>query len=154
MMKLVAPFILGLALFGLGQRLSGNAAGLFLAAIGVAVGLMLGRVLRARAMRNAPAAPAALPGETPLLHGPLQLLQNDGRHDVWAYLSDQRLQLLPSGGGEGVTIDLAQVDELRPGRRSFTGAGELGVVVQGRLWRLQAPDLTRWLHALQGAVRR
>jgi hypothetical protein len=153
-MRLIVPFILGLALFGLGQRVSGNAAGYFLAVIGVVVGLMLGRVLRVRAMHNAPPAPPTLPGELPLLHGPLQLLQNDGRHEVWAYLSDQRLQLLPADGGDGVVISLSQVDELRPGRKRFSGAGELGVVVQGRLWRLQTPDLPRWMAAMQGAVRK
>lgn len=153
-MKFAVPLLLGLALYGLGRSLSGTAAGLFLAAIGVAVGLSLGRLMRARAMRQAPAAPPLLPGEKALLHGPLQLLQNDGRHEVWAYLSDQRLQLLPVGGGEGVQLALPQVDELRPGRKAFGGGGELGVVVQGRLWRLQVPDLARWRKALEQAVRR
>ena len=153
-MKLIVPFLLGLALFGIGQRLSGPAAGLFLAFIGVVVGLGLGRVVRARAVRNAPPVPAAQAGETPLLHGPLQLLQNDGKHEVWAYLSDKRLQLLPVGGGDGVELKLALVEELRPGRKSFSGSGELGVVVQGQLWRLLTPDLERWRQALQGAVRK
>jgi len=153
-MKLIVPFLLGLALFGIGQRLSGPAAGLFLAFIGVAVGLGLGRVVRARAVRNAPPVPTVHTGETPLLHGPLQLLQNDGPQEVWAYLSDTRLQLLPVGGGDGVELKLAQVEELRPGRKSFSGGGELGVVVQGQLWRLQTPDLARWRQALQGAVRK
>lgn len=148
-MRWVAPLFLGLVLFALGRHYSGLAAGLFMGTVGVAAGLAVGKIVRGRVLRNAPAGPELLPGETPRLHGPVQLLQPQGpAREAWAYLSDQRLSLRPSDGGEGVDLKLSELEEIRPGKKSWRG-GELGLVFAGKTWKLRVPDAARWAAALK-----
>ena len=109
--------------------------------------------MRGRAVRNAPAPPPRREGESPLMHGPLTLRQAQGPdRPVWAYLSDQRLSLLPLEGGDGVHIELKAIEEIRPGKKSFKG-GEMTVLAGGNAWRLVVPDAGRWTETLRGAVR-
>jgi hypothetical protein len=151
--RFLVPALLGLIVYGLGARYSGPAAGFFLGALGVIAGLGMGRLVRGRAVRNAPAPPERRAGENPLLHGPLQLRQAQGPdREVWAYLSDQRLSLLPLEGGEGVDVDLKAVEEIRPVRKAWRG-GEFTVVANGASWRLKAPDVERWISALRSAAK-
>jgi hypothetical protein len=144
---------LGLIVYGLGARYSGPAAGFFLGALGAVAGYGIGRLVRGRAVRNAPTPPERRAGENPLLHGPLQLRQAQGPdRDVWGYLSDQRLSLVPLEGGDAVDLELKAVEEIRPGRRTWRG-GEMTVVVNGNAWRLRVPDAQRWTAALRAAAR-
>lgn len=148
-MTWAAPLLLASVALGLGWRLSGPAAGVFLAAVGLALGLGLGRVVRARLLRQAPPPPEPLPGETPRLHGPVQLLQPQAPpRAAWAYLSDRRLSLRPLDGGEGVDLDLAGFEELRPLARRWRGE-DLSLVFRGQAWRLRVPDGARWKAALR-----
>lgn len=153
-MRFLVPLALGLALFSLGRHYSGNAAGVFLAGLGVAVGLTVGKMVRGRGVRMAPPPPQPLPGERPALHGPLRLLQAQGpAREAWAYLSDQRLSLRPLDQGDGVDLALADLDEIRPLQRGWRG-GRLSLVFKGQVWKLQVPDARRWESALRAASRK
>jgi hypothetical protein len=148
--KLLLPALMGLILAAFGARLGGPPVAVFLGAIGMVSGWGLGRMVRAGRMRQ---APPPRPGETPLLHGPLQLMQASGPRDCWAYLSDQRLSLQPADQSEGVELELAKLDELRPIEKRWKG-GLLTLVVAGEAWRIQVPDVLRWEKAIRAAVRR
>lgn len=153
-MKWLVPSFLGLALYILGARHSGPVAGAFLGVLGVAVGLNLGGIIRGRTLRKAPPPPPALPDEHPILHGPLRLLQAQGPdREVWGYLSDRRLSLLPQGDGDGVSLDLATLEEIRP-QRARAQRGRLSLVFAGQVWKLHAPDARRWEDALRTASRK
>lgn len=148
-MRWAAPLFLGIVLFALGRHYSGLAAGLFMGGVGIAAGLAVGKIVRRRVLRNAPPAPALQAGEQARLHGPVQLLQPQGpAREAWAYLSDQRLSLLPEDGGAGVDLKLSELEEIRPGKKSFRG-GELGLVFAGKTWKLRVPDAARWAAALK-----
>ncbi len=155
MKKYLGPLIVGAQLFGVGKARAGWAGGLFAAATSATLTLYVGTLVRGRALRKAPGPPPANPGETPLLHGPVQLVGDDGSREAeyWAYLSDRRLSLLPLDGSPGETLELAAIQELRPAPRKLFGRGPLGVVARGRLWRLEVPDAQRWFDQLQAAVK-
>lgn len=153
-MTWIVPSFLALALFLLGQHHSGPVAGAFMAVVGLVVGRSLGHAIRGRSIRQAPTPPDALPGEKPILHGPVRLLQSQGPDcEVWAYLSNQRLSLQPSGAGEGVTLLLSQLEEIRPPARGSRN-GRLSLVFAGQTWKLKAPDARRWVQALRSASRK
>lgn len=152
-MKLLVPALLGLILAAFGGRVGGAPAAALMGAVGLLAGWSMGRLVRSRKMRQAPAAPPLRAGETPLLHGPVRLLQEGGARACWAYLSDRRLSLLPEDLGEGVDLELSRLDEIRPLKRRWR-SGELSVVVEGRSWRLRLPDVRRWERALRDAARR
>lgn len=152
MMRYLGALLMGLILFAVGNAKAGLPAGIFAGLSSGLVTLYMGTLVRGRAMRKAPSAPQLRSGETPLLHGPVQILEREGKRECWAYLSDQRLSLLPSDGGEGQTLDLKAVQELRPPKRRLLGNGPLGVVTNGQLWQLKVPDAERWMTALRGAV--
>lgn len=153
-MRLLVPAFLAVVLFAAGRHYSGVPAGLFLGALGAVLGWNLGRLVRGRSVRNAPPPPAPREGEAPLLHGPLELLQPQGpARPVWAYLSTQRLSLRPLGAGEGVDLELGELDEIRPIERGWRG-GRLSLVFKGQAWKLRVPDARRWEAALRGAVQR
>lgn len=155
-MTWIVPCLLALALFVLGQHHSGPVAGAFMAVVGLVVGRSLGHAIRGRSIRQAPSPPEALPGEHPILHGPMQLLQPQGAaREVWAYLSDQRLSLQPSGAGAGpgVVLPLSQLQEIRPPARGAR-KGHLSLVFAGQTWKLKAPDARRWVEALRTASRK
>jgi hypothetical protein len=151
--RFLVPAFVGLIVYALGAHYSGPAAGAFLAALAAVAAFMVGKLVRGRAVRNAPTPPERRAGENPLLHGPIVLRQSQGPdREVWAYLSDQRLNLLPLEGGEGVQVELKGVDEIRPGKKTWKG-GELTLVAGGNAWRLRVPDAERWIGALRGAAR-
>jgi hypothetical protein len=152
MRRYVGAVLLGTGLFFVGQARAGWGAGVLAAMVGVTVALFMGTLVRGRAIRKAPTAPAMLPGETPLLHGPVDIIEASAKRAGWAYLSNQRLSLYPSDGGEGVTLKLKDVSELRPPKRQIFGEGPLGVVADGQLWSLKVPDNQRWLQALREGV--
>jgi hypothetical protein len=152
MRRYVGALFMGVGLFLVGKERAGLPAGIFAALVGVMVALFMGTLVRGRAMRKAPEAPAMLPGESPLLHGPVSFIEAKGSREGWAYLSDQRLSLFPSDGGEGQILKLSAITELRPPRRQIFGHGPLGLVANGKLWRLKMPDLDRWLLALRSAL--
>lgn len=153
MRTLWVPLVFGTALGLLGRRSGGDAVGLFMAVLGLVLAWGLGRALRLRRLRKAPPPPTLLPGERALLHGPLHLLEAPGRkREVWGYLSDRRLHLCPSDGGDGLDLDLARLDEIRPLRRGYLG-GEIGLLLGRDLWRLKVPDYERWMEALRKAAR-
>jgi hypothetical protein len=144
--------LMGLVLFSVGKAYAGWAGGLAAGASAAFLALFMGAQVRGRAMRKAPAAPPLHNGETPLLHGPVSVLGKSGARECWAYLSDRRLSLLPSDGGDGQTLLLSAVQELRPPRRRWLGSGPLGLVAEGQLWQLKVPDAERWLAALKAAL--
>jgi hypothetical protein len=151
--RFLVPAFLGFVVFSLGMHYSSAAAGLFLGTLAAIASYQIGSMVRGRAVRNAPAPPERRDGENPLLHGPLLLRQASGPdREVWAYLSDQRLSLLPLEGGDGVQLELKSIEEIRPGRKSLKG-GELSVVAAGQTWRLKVPDVERWISALRSAAR-
>jgi hypothetical protein len=152
MRRYVGALLVGFILFAVGKVKGGWPAGIFAGASSAMVALYMGTLVRGRAMRKAPEAPAMRAGEAPLLHGPVSIIEKQGGRECWAYLSDQRLSLLPSDGGDGVTLDLSKILELRPPKRRWIGYGPLGLVVQGQLWQLKVPDAERWLEALRGAL--
>lgn len=152
-MRFLVPSFLGFVVFSLGMHYSGAAPGLFLGTLAAIASYQIGGMVRGRAVRKAPAPPERREGENPLLHGPLTLRQAQGAdREIWAYLSDQRLSLLPLEGGDGVSIELKSVEEIRPGKRSWKG-GEISVVAAGQTWRLKVPDAQRWISAMRGAAR-
>lgn len=153
MSRLIAPLLMALALALAGHAKGGWPVGLLLGAFGAATTWMLGAMLRGRSMRRAPAGPPLRPGERPLLHGPVEVLSAGEERRCWAYLSDQRLSLLPVDEGEGVTLELAALDEIRPAREGFFGGGELGVASQGRGYTLRVPHAKRWEAALKQGLR-
>lgn len=152
-MRFIAPFFFALILFLFGRRLGGLPVGLLLGIGGAVSAYMLGKVLRGRTARKAPPAPAAEAGESPRLHGPVQVHQAQGAQECWAYLSDRRLSLLPLDGAQGVELRLAELTEIRPLKRRFGGSGDLAVVGPQGSWRLRVPSQARWLEALRGAAR-
>jgi hypothetical protein len=153
MRRYFGALFLGTGLFLVGKERAGWPAGIFASMIGVMVALFMGTLVRGRAMRKAPEAPAMRPGETPLLHGPVSFIESSGSRDGWAYLSDQRLSLFPGDGGQGQVLELSSITELRPPRRQIFGQGPLGLVAAGQLWRLKVPDLDRWTTALRSVLR-
>jgi hypothetical protein len=151
--RFLVPAFLGFVVFSLGMHYSSAAAGLFLGGLAAIASYQIGGMVRGRAVRNAPAPPERRDGENPLLHGPLTLRQAQGPdRAVWAYLSDQRLSLLPLEGGDGVHIELKSIEEIRPGKQSWKG-GEMSIVTGGQTWRLKVPDAQRWISAMRGAAR-
>ena len=149
MRKYVGALFMGLGLFLVGKERAGWPVGIFGAAMGVMVALFMGTLVRGRAMRKAPEAPTMLTGETPLLHGPVTFIEKSGRREGWAYLSDQRLSLFPSDGGDGQILSLDSISELRPPKRQVFGEGPLGVVAHGQLWTFKVPDTDRWMSTLR-----
>jgi hypothetical protein len=153
-MRAVLPLLLGAILFAVGRHYSGLAAGAFMAAVGVVMGWVLGKLLRGRAVQQAPPPPAALPGEIPILHGPLSLLQPQGpAREAWGYLSDRRLSLHPLDAAPGVELSLADLEEIRPQQKGWR-SGRLSLVFKGQVWKLQVPDARRWERALRAAARK
>jgi hypothetical protein len=152
MRRYAGAFLVAFVLFAVGKARGGWPAGIFAGASSGLIALYMGTLVRGRAMRKAPGAPSMLPGEAPLLHGPVSIIEKEGKRDCWAYLSDQRLSLLPGDGGEGVVLELAEVKELRPPQRRLIGYGPLGIVADGQLWQLKVPDTERWLAALRAAL--
>jgi hypothetical protein len=153
MRRYLGALFMGVGLFLVGKERAGWGAGVLAALVGVMTALFMGTLVRGRAMRKAPEAPAMLPGETPLLHGPVSFIEAAGSsREGWAYLSDQRLSLFPSDGGQGQVLKLNTITELRPPKRLLFGQGPLGLVANGQLWRLKVPDLDRWLAALRLAL--
>jgi hypothetical protein len=137
-----------------GRHYSGLPAGAFMGTVGVLMGWVLGKLLRGRAVQQAPPPPEALPGERPVLHGPLSLLQPQGpSRQAWGYLSDQRLSLRPLDAGAGVDLSLSDLEEIRPQQKGWRG-GRLSLVFKGQVWKLQVPDARRWEQALRAAVRK
>ena len=153
-MRLLAPFLTALLLFAFGRHLGGIAVGLLLGAGGAVVAWYIGALIRGRLTRNAPLPPELMLGEAQRLHGPIKVIQQQGPQACWAYLSDQRLSLLPQDGAKGAQLMLGSLDEIRPLKRGFSGGGQIVLVSQGATWRLQVPDQARWLSALQGAARK
>lgn len=153
-MRALVPLLLGAFVYALGARYSGHAAGAFLGVLALIAGFTVGKIVRGRAVRTAPAPPGRREGEAPLLHGPLRLRQPEGAdREAWAYLSDQRLNLLPLEGGEGVELELKALEEIRPVKRGWRG-GELSLVFAGKTWRLRVPDAKRWEMAIRDAARK
>ena len=152
-MRFAAPLFFAFMLFLFGRRLGGVPVGLLLALGGGVVAWTLGSVLRSRAVGKAPPAPAAEPGESPRLHGPVTVLQAQGPQACWAYLSDRRLNLLPTDGSQGVQLRLDQLTDIRPFKRRWTGAGEISLASASGTWRLKVPGQEQWLQALRTAAR-
>jgi hypothetical protein len=152
MRRALGPLLMGLILFAVGKAQAGWVGGLAAGLCAAFLAFFMGAQVRARAMRKAPEAPAMQLGETPLLHGPVTVVERGGARECWAYLSDRSLSLLPSDGGDGQTLLLSNVKELRPPRRRWIGSGPLGLVVEGQLWQLKVPDIERWLAALKAAL--
>jgi hypothetical protein len=153
MKRFFGPAFIGFLLLAVGHARAGWPAGIFAGLCAFILTLFMGSLVRGRALKQAPAAPPLLAGETPLLHGPVSFSAGGPAVEGWAYLSDQRLTLLASDETDGATIRLKEVEELRPAKRGWRSGGELGVVAAGRLWRLKVPDSARWLALLQSASR-
>lgn len=153
MRRWLVPVLWGLLVGAVAKERAGWAAALFGGLSTGILSLYVGALVRGRAMKKAPEAPAMLPGETPLLHGPVVVLSDAGRRDCWAYLSDRRLSLLPSDGSQGPVLLLSQLKELRPAKPRLVGYGPIGLVFEGQLWQIKVPDAERWMSALRQGLR-
>lgn len=152
MRRWFVPVLLALIVGSVGKSRGGWPAALFGGLSTGVLSLYVGTLVRGRAMKKAPSAPAMQAGEKPLLHGPVEVLSADGKRACWAYLSDHRLSLLPSDGSDGQVLPLSQLKELRPAKHGLFGDGPIGLVFEGQLWQIKVPDAERWMGALRQAL--
>lgn len=156
MRRWLVPLFLTLFVGAFAKSRAGWPAGIF---GGLSTGILsmyVGTLVRGRAMKKAPEAPAMLAGEKPLLHGPVVVLAQGGKRECWAYLSDQRLSLFPTDGSEGQVLPLGALKELRPSKPGLFGLGHspIGLAFEGQLWQIKVPDAERWMSALRQGVQR
>jgi hypothetical protein len=154
MRRWLAPLFLAFVVGSFAHARAGWPAALFGGLSTGVLSMYVGTLVRGRAMKKAPEAPALLSGEKPLLHGPVEVIAEGGQRTCWAYLSDQRLSLLPLDGSEGQVLALKALKDLRPAKPRYFGLayGPIGLVFEGQLWQIKVPDVERWTSALrQGA---
>lgn len=156
MRRWLVPLFLGLLVGSFAHSRAGWPAAIFGGMSTGILSLYVGTLVRGRAMKKAPEAPALLAGERPLLHGPVEVLAQGGQTTCWGYLSDQRLSLLPLDGSEGQVLKLQMLKDLRPAKARFFGQfyGPIGLVFEGQLWQIKVPDVERWTSALRQGIQK
>lgn len=152
--RLLAPLIIGLVMLALGHAKAGWLVGILLGSGAALMAFLFADMARKRALRQAPRAADLRPGEQALLHGPVKVTAVGEARDCWAYLSDQRLSLLPMDGGAGVEVDLTRLEEVRPTVMGWMGSGTVTVVTAGLAYELKLAQPERWEAALRGKSRK